>query len=770
MEKTKHKTESFPDPFEGLSDEEISELLEVFFEDIHEKTESLSSLIIEFEEQPENKQVINALFQIYHSMKGSIGTFGFVSLSEIVHKLEYLLEDIREKKLAVTQELIDLLLLTLDIFNKIVVKIKSRRSSAPEELQMNTLIDQFWRKEIPAVAPDITDKSKQEVIERLKEEVVEYLKLKSSKIDKIIALSSELILRKRFDAFIIRRLKEVHRIVDTNKAVLKKLRGMENYQQFALDKSGTPCDALEHSIGQLENNVNELIRESEFWNDSTAQLLDELQHEVLQTRMVEINEYFQQLKRTVRDLVKRENKKVKMLMYGLDTEIDRAIMEEIKDPVMHLIRNAVDHGIELPEERSARGKPVEASLKISAYPTGNEVAIEIADDGSGIDLEKVRNVAIEKSLYTQKEIALMSDQEVINIIFTPGFSTKGEADQVSGRGVGMDVVKSNIEKIHGIISVDTERGKGTKFAFKIPTTLSAFPAILIKAGTFYFYLQIIAVERIIRVPSSVKRPVGRIDLVKVNGSTMPFVYLGDYFGFQKSNENKYGTYIVIIRSGERCMALEVDECIDRHDIVLKSRPDIMNNVSSVAGISILADGQIAYVIEPSGILSDCKKIHAVEYNAVCWDLDNLVDVTSFPFSGTMEQEVFLTDAKESKKQLLNFTLKSKKFGIPVKDIVMVYNLFDSNSLEHLNEIYDSVLTLKDDKLTLIKREELKNPLKWERWKLKGSAVVINVNGDMSILIPEKLGTIDVRHISELSPVEKTGKWSDQIPDIVRIGS
>ncbi|MFC1555649.1 chemotaxis protein CheA [candidate division KSB1 bacterium] len=738
------------DPFEGLSDEDVAELLEVFFEDISEKIESLTSLIIDLEEQQEKSQTVNSIFQIYHSLKGTVGTFGFPSLSIIFHKLEYLVEDVRDGRMSITSELVDLFLQTVDKFKKIVTKIKSRRPTVDEEKEMLEIIERFGR---DISVPDDTDipvYSHKEIIDSFREEAEDFIKLRTAKIDTIIALSSELIQRKRYDSVHLKRLSKVLTQIKHEKLNLMK-------------GNGSRID--EHSV----NNLNELqkfmelvIGDVEYWKNSTARLLDDLQHEVLQARMVELNEFFKQLKRTIRDIVKNEQKKVRLLFAGMDTEIDRTVMEEIKDPVIHIIRNAVDHGIETPEERKQLGKREEAVISVSAIPSGDEVRIEIEDDGRGIDINSLKKTAIQKRIISSAEAENLTDQQAVNLIFKPGFSTKSTATEVSGRGVGMDVVKTNVDKIHGIVTVETQKGKGTKFTLNLPATLTAFPALLSQAGDYYFYIQLIAVDRLIRIPAGYKWPGTEITSVTINDETMPFIFIGDYFNISRNKVNKSGSYIIILRSGGSRIALEVDECFDQHDIVLKPAPDIVSNIRSLAGISILPDGQLAYVIDPSELMTQSQKRTNEKES---WALDDLTFELPFDSYSSPLRTVFSTDTGESSREILTFNLNKQKYGIPLNRIEQICDLRNEDIAANLNELYDSVIVLKDDRISLIMREELKNPLKLERWIVKGSAFLIKTESGNSLLIPDSIGSISFLDKKDYTTVEKAGKWQKLLPEV-----
>ncbi|MFC1729882.1 chemotaxis protein CheA [candidate division KSB1 bacterium] len=756
------------DPFEGMSDEEIAELLEVFFEDISEKTETLSRLLIDLEEKPSDEQAVHSIFQIYHTLKGTTGTFGFYSIGDIFHRLENLIEDVRDRKLTVSSELIDLFLKTLDIFKRIVVKIKSRRSTETDEKEMTDLIEHFGYVGEVEKRPEVVDLTQKEIIERFKEEAEEYIKLKSRKIDTIISLSSELLLRKRFDSVLLAKLRELLQFIERRKSSLNEPTGR---MREAFSESGSGLlhhDAVELDYIMLENKLQSLQGEIEFWSDNTGRLLDDLQYEILQARMVEMNEYFQQLKRTVRDLVRHQKKKVRLLFSGLNTEIDRIIMEELKDPMLHIVRNAVDHGVEEPEQRKTSGKPEEAVIRISAYPTGNEIKIEIRDDGRGIDINAIKKAALSKGLYSQSGIDTMTDQQAVNLIFKPGFSTSADVNRVSGRGVGLDVVKTNIEKIRGTVAVESEKGRGTKFVLKIPTTLSSFPAVLLNTGGYYFFMQIIAIERIIRIPVDFPQPAGKKLTVSICGEKIPFINLSELFGISNERAHQNGSYILIVRSGENRLAIETEECIDQYDIVLKPPPDLTANVTYVAGVSVLPDGSLAYVLEPSALHPGHTGSTSGAEETADLALDDLTAELPGISRTEYEHEVFSTDEKAAPVELLQIKTDKKSYGIPVQCIDQVCDLLNPGIIENLNTMYDSILIIKNDKISLIKRQELKNPLKLDRWRVKGSAVLVKAKKHRSVLIPDAMGAVELYDSAILSPVIKAGRWKRSIPDIVQL--
>ncbi|MCP4724524.1 MAG: chemotaxis protein CheA [bacterium] len=757
------------DIFDGMSDEEINDLLEVFYEDLSGRVESLSDLVLKLEEEPENENTVNAIFQEFHSIKGTGGTFGFPVLSDIAHKLESILSDIRDKKAAVTPELIDMLLDAAPMLKDIIVKIRERNAFEEPEKAIFHLLDTFAISE-PVKQPE--SKPEQKVSpEPAREDVdfIELVKLRPEKIDKLIALSSELLRRQHIDSQQLGGLQEIIKLLRNNNMKLRsKLERFIISSDVKDEESADVLRSLLNNYDDCRRDLSGLLNESETWKDIFANQINELQFEVLKTRMVMVDELFRKIKRTVRDILKTEKKKVQVSFTGGETEIDKILMEEINDPMVHIIRNSIDHGIELPEERKKLGKEPVASIKVSAIPAGNEIQIKIQDDGKGLDLEKIKKTAVEKGFLKKSELEKLDRQQLIDLIFRPGFSTTKKVTKISGRGVGMDVVKSRLDRIRGVIQIDTAKGMGSTFLLKIPLTLATIKALFFRVGIFHFYIQSIAVEKIIRISQEESKPKGRVEEVLINNNPIPFVYLGDILGIPETEpEFKKGTYVIVIRSGARRMAIEVDDCIDQHDVVLKPKADLIRNVDIVAGVSVLPDGKVAYVIEPSEIFNKCDKIFSNIDNKKTWDID-LVDRDLPDFTDRDEGVKYNVEEKDSRGLYLHFVKGKKHYGIPLDNIQNVFNLADKELALRIEKKYRSILHLKDNTAKLILRQEYKSPLNLiERTGVK-SAVVVRKNEENSLILTDDLLNIDVLDRSDLKIIEKTGNNIDDIPDIVMI--
>ncbi len=768
-EKNRSSGELNIDIFDGMSEEEIKDLLEVFYEDLSGRVESLADLVLKLEEEPNNKNTINAIFQEFHSIKGTGGTFGFPVLSDIAHKLESILSEIRDGKAQVTPGLIDLLMDSAPLLKDIIVKISERKTFESIERSVFGLLDSYTPDK-PASADDIAPPEKEASKPGTDDsDFIELVKLKPEKIDNLIALSSELLRRQHIDS---QQLGDLQNIINELKKNSGKFRSRLERMITANSQddveSAVQLKKLLKKYDDLGKELSKLMGDSENWNNVFENQVNELQFEVLKTRMVMVDELFRKLKRTVRDILRTEKKKVQVTFTGGDTEIDKILMEEINDPMIHIIRNSIDHGIELPEEREMIGKKPVASIEISALPAGNEIQIRIEDDGRGIDAEMIKKTAFKKGFIKKSELTELNHNQIVNLIFKPGFSTSEKVTKISGRGVGMDVVKSRIERVRGVIQIETKKGSGTTFLLKIPMTLATIKALFFRVGIFYFYIQSIAVEKIIRIGSDERKPDKRFEEILINNNPVPFIYLGDILGIPEPEQNvKKGTYIILIRSGARRMAIEVDDCIDQHDVVLKPKADLIRNIKMVAGVSVLPDGKVAYVIEPSEIFvkSDMMLRHIDKKKT--WDLD--IGGSDFPAISGIEQGItFNVEEKSEVVYYLHFLKGSKHYGIPLQNILNVFNLTDREFAQKIEEKYRSILHLKNNTVKLIERQKFKSPLNLiERTGVK-SAVVVRMNSKDSLLLTDELLNIEVLDEEDLVRMDKSGSDIENIPDIVMI--
>ncbi|HSH36716.1 chemotaxis protein CheA, partial [Schnuerera sp.] len=369
-------------------------------------------------------------------------------------------------------------------------------------------------------------------------------------------------------------------------------------------------------LDTLMNLVSELIiiktRMDELSNISNKENMTEaieylerittsLHDAVMKVRMVPIERVFNRFPRMVRDLSKELNKEINLQMYGEDTEVDRTVIDEIGDPLIHIIRNSIDHGIETPENRKNQGKLKEGNVILKAYPDGNNVVIEVIDDGKGIDVEAVKNKAIEKGLITTGEAEIFSEEEIKTLLFQPGFSTSEEISDVSGRGVGLDVVKSKIESINGSIEIDSQINMGTKFTIRIPLTLAIIQALLIKLEDEIYAIPLSSVTEITSVNKDSIRNIQGQDIMLYRGKTIPMVKLHRLMELEFDDlDDEY--LVVVIRKGEKQAALLVDNLIGQQEIVIKPLGKYLSNIKYLSGATILGNGNVSLILDINTII------------------------------------------------------------------------------------------------------------------------------------------------------------------------
>jgi two-component system chemotaxis sensor kinase CheA len=345
----------------------------------------------------------------------------------------------------------------------------------------------------------------------------------------------------------------------------------------------------------VKNNVSKFRATSQ----NLGRITGELQEGVMRIRMVPISQIFNRFPRLVRDLSKSLNKKINLVIEGEETELDKSVVEDLLDPIMHSVRNSVDHGIESVEERRAAGKPEEGMVLLKATNEGNMIVIEIGDDGSGIDVESVRTKAIEKGLVNPNKI--LTDVEAFNLIFEPGFSTARTITSISGRGVGLDVVRRSIEKLNGTVTVSSERGKGTTFTIKLPLTLAIIQGLLVRVGTEIYSIPITSVIESLRIKPEDIKMIDNYEVFNIRNDVVSLLRLNRLFGIKTEEKQEYN-FIVIVGTAEKKMGFMVDSLIGEEDVVIKPLRDQFTNSPGIAGASILGDGSVSLIIDVSQLL------------------------------------------------------------------------------------------------------------------------------------------------------------------------
>ncbi|UVI31252.1 chemotaxis protein CheA [Paenibacillus spongiae] len=347
---------------------------------------------------------------------------------------------------------------------------------------------------------------------------------------------------------------------------------------------------------------NEATQELEQLSDHLQRTIGNLQESVMKVRMLPIEQLFVRFPRMIRDLCRTLGKEVELILEGGDTELDRTLIEDLGDPLIHIIRNAVDHGIESPEVRREAGKPAKGTLRINAAHEDNQVMITIEDDGAGIHADKILRSAAAKGMISQTEAESMTEREAVNLIFHPGFSMASKVSDISGRGVGMDIVRTDIERMNGLIEIVTEKGKGTIFKIRLPLTLAIITGLLVQLSGRTFVLPMTNVTEIVRIDPAMIKKVKGVPVLFIRNQVIPIVWLHDHFGYERSDHTKKHIPIVIIGRAEKRIALAVDELLGNQEVVIKSLGSFIGKVEGISGATILGNGKLALILEAGSII------------------------------------------------------------------------------------------------------------------------------------------------------------------------
>jgi two-component system chemotaxis sensor kinase CheA len=556
---------------EGQSEEADPEMVKDFLNNAGELLESLTQSLLELESKPSDQTAIEAIFRAAHTIKGTSGMLGFSTIEKLCHVLENTFDRIRKGQLKATPLLIDQLLVGWDLVRELFNRLEQgqpaeiplegyfeKLSSAEKGLQSESEI----AGETPAASAGsaVTEK-----VQRAEPNAT--LRVDLKRLDSLVNLVGELVIdRTRFAQI-----------------------------EEALRTGGSGAD-LSHQMAET------LLLFGRHMN--------EVQNIIMKVRMVPVGQVFFKFNRVVRDLARQIGKEVDLLIEGGDTELDKTLVEDIGDPLVHLIRNSVDHGIENPAERKAAGKPPKGLIRISAKQQGNMIVIVVSDDGKGLNAEKIRAKAIKNGLIGENDH--LSPQELYHLIFEPGFSTAEKVTNISGRGVGMDVVRKNIQKLKGLIELDSTFGQGTKTIIKLPITLAIVPSLMVEASGEVLAIPLVNVIESIRMDPADIQQMGTSRFVRIREHVMPIVSFSEVLGFDNiqsdfwyRTENRSVTLkrrrerivFVVIGIGHERIGLVVDRLIGQQDIVIKSLGALLRNQSGLAGGCVLGDGRIALVLD-----------------------------------------------------------------------------------------------------------------------------------------------------------------------------
>ncbi|MBI5887382.1 MAG: chemotaxis protein CheA [Deltaproteobacteria bacterium] len=560
----------------------MDEIIQDFIVEATESLESLDHKFVELEKNPEATGLLNDIFRSVHTIKGAAGFLSFHQIVEVTHVTEEILNKLRKGEMVVTADIMDAVLEAVDLVKILIRNIKEKNNRKEETGPTIALLHEILKAHMPGAQAGAAVKEQAQTAGYSDAAPVDRPAIGRRAEDK----DKEHNIRVDID-----RLDAVMNLI--GELVLSRNRLMV----LGSKMSGWKAD--DDMVTQMDEGIGQLDL-----------VTTDLQVAVMKMRMQPIAKVFNRFPRMVRDMARQNSKEIELLMTGEETELDKTVIEEIGDPLVHLIRNSIDHGIEAPEERIKRGKPACGAIKLKAYQEGQHIVVSVEDDGKGIDPQAITRSALEKGLITAEDSAKMSVKDSLNLIFIPGFSTAKNVSNISGRGVGMDVVKTNISKINGTINVESEHGKGTRITFRLPLTLAIIQVLTIQAGAEIYGIPLSTVVENIRVTGEEIKTIEGREVISIRDRVFPVIRLAGLVdrGGAAARHADGWKYIVIIGVGEKNLGLLVDRLHGQEEIVMKSMGEYLKGTHGVAGACINGDGNIILILDVADLMETSGKV------------------------------------------------------------------------------------------------------------------------------------------------------------------
>jgi two-component system chemotaxis sensor kinase CheA len=604
-------------------DDELKEILSEFLVEAEEMIELLDQRFISLEADPTNRAMLDEIFRAMHSMKGSGGFLGFTRLVDVAHRAENILNKLRQGDMAVTPAVINVVLEAVDIVKLLMADIReSGADTHVEVVNISAKLDNILAGQGPGqaepsvtppmpasdpavptdLAPDAPSPTKLGEIliqegSASKEQVLEALEQQDRKLPLgEILVQSGVITEKTLETALQKQA--------------RPSKAGEDDQTIRVETSR--LDSVMNLVGELVLGRNRLMKlggglEQSYENEPLVRGLTEtlaqlnlvttdLQLAVMKTRMLPIRKVLAKFPRMVRDLSQKLSKQVRLELHGEETELDKSVADEVGDPLVHIVRNAIDHGIELPSERQAAGKAMEGLVRIAASQEGNSIVIRIQDDGKGLQVDRIKAKALSRGIASEAELASMDPRDILNMVFLPGFSTADKVTDVSGRGVGMDVVRTNIRRINGSVEIDSQVGKGSVITIKLPLTIAIIQALLVEVEQATFAIPLGSVIEAVKITKDDVKTINGREVLTLRERVLPLLRLSEEFEIPRDTScDKF--YVVVVGMGERHVGVIVDRLRSQEEVVIKSMGDYLSEIKGVAGATITGEGKVVLILD-----------------------------------------------------------------------------------------------------------------------------------------------------------------------------
>jgi len=630
---------------DGFDNDEMKEIVQDFLQEATEMLEGLDNFFVQLENNPEDKTLLNEIFRTAHSIKGSAGFINLTRIVEVAHHAENVLNQLRSGNMRAEPAVIDIILEAMDALKVLVNEVKTGEQADVDIEGINMKLDLLLQwgedagggdggKEEPSGGEEMAAAVREEqAIDRVSADASSPLPAPTESPEAPPAAPPPPppppppVARpqppepsagpQRVTPAASR--EEAQGAEAPGGAKATEGAG-ESDQTIRVEISR--LDSVMNLVGELVLGRNRLVKLSgdvdgvvDFEQrikevaEAISQLnrvTTDLQTAVIKTRMQPIKKVLGKFPRMVRDLSRKMGKSIRLELVGEETELDKSVIEEIGDPLVHIIRNSIDHGVELPDDRIAQGKDAEGVVRISAYQEGNSIVIEIVDDGRGIDVEKVKKKAVERGIISEDDARRMTDGEAVNIIFLPGFSTADKVTDVSGRGVGMDVVRTNISKINGSVEVSTQKGLGSTFTIRLPLTIAIIQALMVTILPETYAIPLASVVETVKITEKDIKTISGSEVLNLRQQVLPLIRLRDEFKVpqEEAGSTPAGTYVVVVQIGSKNLGLVVDRLPYQEEVVIKSMGPILAGIRGLAGATITGDGKVVIILDVGEILQD----------------------------------------------------------------------------------------------------------------------------------------------------------------------
>ena len=627
---------------EGFDNDEMKEIVQDFLQEASEMLEGLDNYFVQLENNPEDRTLLNEIFRTAHSIKGSAGFIGLNRIVEVAHHAENVLNQLRTGNMRAEPAVVDIILESMDALKVLVNEVRTGEQADVDIDGINMKLDLLlqWGEDTHSETPgEEAGGADSEMASAVREEKVldtrampkEEASLEESSLPETSAVPPPLPPSPPSPPPVSHPGPQVVRPASSREeaqnAEAGSPKGAEGGGGGEADQTIrveiSRLDSVMNLVGELVLGRNRLVKLSgdidgltDFERrikevaEAISQLnrvTTDLQTAVIKTRMQPIKKVLGKFPRMVRDLSRKMGKSIRLELSGEETELDKSVIEEIGDPLVHIIRNSIDHGIEMPDDRIAQGKDSEGVVRISAYQEGNSIVIEISDDGRGIDAEKIRRKAVEKGIITEADAMRLTDSEAVNIIFMPGFSTAEKVTDVSGRGVGMDVVRTNINKINGSVEISTQKGAGSTFTIRLPLTIAIIQALMVTIGPETYAIPLASVVETVKITEKDIKTLSGSEVLNLRQQVLPLIRLRDEFKVPHQGDGTgipEGQYVVVVQVGSKNLGLVVDRLPYQEEVVIKSMGQILSGIRGLAGATITGDGRVVIILDVGEILQD----------------------------------------------------------------------------------------------------------------------------------------------------------------------